>query len=102
MASPLQLFPKPIAMKNAIQCPHCQSKKVSTGNKITQIVFGIVLAAIGAGFFVVAVTGAVGYYLFALPLLTVGTINTAKGYYSEEAHAECTKCHTKFECLAEQ
>jgi len=102
MASPLQYPPKLIAMKSTIQCPHCHSKKVSTGSKIVQIGIGIALTAIGAGFFVFAVSGVVGYYLFALPLLSVGTINTAKGYYSDQAHAHCTNCHTQFEYLAEQ
>jgi len=102
MASPLQYPPKLIAMKTTKLCPHCHSKKVSTGSKIIQIGLGIAMAAIGSGFLVVAFTGVTGYYLFALPLLTVGTINTAKGYYSEETQAECTKCHTKFEYLAEQ
>lgn len=87
-------------MKTHIQCPHCQGQNIKTAGKTTQIVIGLAVAVIGIGFFVPALFTAVGYYLFALPLFTVGSIRAYKGYTDPVAKAHCHDCHHEFEYLA--
>lgn len=85
-------------MKTSAHCPNCQGKNISRTNKTTQVLFGIAMTIVGLGFLVYAVTTAVGYYLFALPLCTVGAIRTYKGYTYAHDHAHCMDCKTDFEC----
>ncbi|QKJ30403.1 hypothetical protein HQ865_11760 [Mucilaginibacter mali] len=86
-------------MKTNIQCPHCHGKHVNPEGKTTQIIFGLVMVIIGLGFLTAALTHAVGYYLFALPLCTVGCIRIGKSYYSHETHAQCEDCQHEFEYI---
>lgn len=84
-------------MKTNIQCPNCQGKHVHTDHKTTQIFFGIGMLLLGIGFLIPAVTSAVGYYFFALPLCTVGSIRAYKGYYTPVNQAHCRDCNHQFE-----
>lgn len=86
-------------MKSKVQCPHCQGERVSHHGKTTQIIFGLVMAVAGLGFLAAALTHAVGYYLFALPLCTVGSIRLYKGYHPPQVHMHCQDCDHEFEYM---
>jgi hypothetical protein len=86
-------------MKTAIQCPNCQSHQVSSQGKTVQVLLGLGVATVGAGFFIPALATAVGYYLFALPLFTVGTIGAYQGYSSPIVKSHCKNCNHQFEYI---
>lgn len=84
-------------MKTHVHCPHCQGHRIKTISKTTQIIIGLAIAVVGIGFFVPALFTAVGYYLFALPLFTVGAIRAYKSYSDPMGRAYCHDCHQEFE-----
>lgn len=86
-------------MKAPSECPYCHSKQVSSSDKSTRIIFGSGMLVIGLGFLIPALAIAVGYYLFALPLCTVGTILVYKGYTDPVTRVHCRECDQEFECL---
>ncbi|MES2277529.1 MAG: hypothetical protein V4592_16005 [Bacteroidota bacterium] len=86
-------------MKTDVQCPNCQGNHIKTATNTLQIVFGSILLIAGLGFLITAVTAAVGYYLFALPLCTIGSISIYKGRTDPLLHAHCKDCKHEFECL---
>lgn len=89
-------------MKTKVQCPNCQSKNIKSSNRKAQIMFAAAMMVSGAIFLFFALTTAIGYYLFALPLITVGIISTYKGYTYAQGHVQCNDCHTEFEYYLEQ
>jgi hypothetical protein len=88
-------------MKTDIQCPACSSKRVSTPAKTIQVIFGLTMAVVGIGFLVPALTLAVGYYLFSLPLFAVGSISAYKAHSHPVVKGHCKDCNHQFEYLAE-
>jgi len=89
-------------MKESVKCPNCQSKNVSHANKKNQVVLGVIMAVIGCFFLFFALTYAVGYYMFALPLVTVGSIHAYEGYCYAQSHVCCKDCDTEFEYYSVQ
>ena len=86
-------------MKTSIECPHCHSKHVSSYGKSAHIAVGLGMLIAGLGFLIAALATAVGYYIFALPLCTVGTILIYKGYTDTVTRVHCKECDQEFECL---
>jgi hypothetical protein len=86
-------------MKTSIECPHCHSKKTNIYSKSIQIGIGLGMLVSGLGFLIPALATAVGYYLFALPLCTVGVILIYKGYTDTITQVHCKECGQEFECL---
>ena len=86
-------------MKTAIQCPNCQGNQVSSTAKTVQILLGVGIAAVGMGFLIPAMATAVGYYLFALPLSTVGVIGAYKSYSNPIVKSHCKQCNHEFEYI---
>ena len=89
-------------MKKSVKCPNCQSKNINHANKTVQIALGVVMTIVGCFFLFFALTYAVGYYFFALPLVTVGSIHAYKGYSYAHGHVHCKDCDTEFECYLVQ
>lgn len=86
-------------MKTSIECPHCHSKHVSSYGKSVHMAIGLGMLVIGLGFLIPALATAVGYYLFALPLYTVGITLIYKGYTDTITQVHCKECGQEFECL---
>jgi ribosomal protein S27E len=84
-------------MKTEIECPNCKSTRVRYSHKTVQIAFGVGMFIIGLGFLITALTHAVGYYMFALPLCAVGSIRAYRGYYSPALKSHCKDCKHEFE-----
>lgn len=58
---------------------------------------GLGAAIIGVGLLIVAATGVVGYYLFSLPLVAVGSIGAYKEYNNPIVKGHCHDCKKPFE-----